>query len=792
MKTILMAVAAAIVFSTVVFAASGVPTTPEQKVRREEVRKYLKELNSLIDEAKAKNIETLRFEAIAMVSKVGLEQRWLQPFHEDYREQYCDFVEKNCKEGIEKLKGIMSGKIKQIPAPPWPDAADYTIKDGYIHSGDKVVIPYHYGFAMGPTKNYDFNRKFMGEVFAVGATRYDVVRAPIYEAFKKYPDVQRIWPKGFFAGHIIEDGGSDGAAICVICLESPHTREAALKYIQEKITPLANDPKIKVIMMGMEHQYVCFCDYTKTMFQAWLKEKYSKIDSLNSIWKTGFKDFSEIVLPPVEVSQETNDAKWYDFAVFNCYRLTEYFKWAKAEMKKIAPDKLYMMGSPFYAFSGTVGLAGLDTELMSNEVADVIMKESSPSTNQVDLLWSLSGGKKLVYDSEYHGDIAHAWAQLLHGCGFTYHWWWPSGGAQFLDSSIPDSYKIPLSDALTALNLTMDVRLVGNEVSEFPKAALSAKVALLYSNTSMLQVPPLQRNSRNIPYIREFNNVYDSTVNLDAFTRIITEKQVKEGLLSGRDILLIPSVLNLPEDVVKKLGEYVENGGTAVIIPNSLMFDEYNRKKDYLKNLAGVEVKNMILPKVKVVSKVSAVHDNEGGFIWGPNNEAMLSEVKKVKVKSLKKDIFDKEMIFNGQGVVQTLSLSKGVEVIAELEDGNPGIVVYRKGKGKVYTLAVPLEKQSNWEFMDNLFEKYAIPRELRLTDDKGTKIFDAEARVVKQDGYYLAYVTNYAKTESSIKLKVSFPFKSMTNLITGEIYDKPEMKIKGHETVILKIFKSL
>lgn len=479
LKIAVLSVLSVFILSSTVLGQISLPT-PEQRAKKEESKKVLKELQSLIEEAKKKNIDTLRFEAIAMVGELGLDYRWLMLYQEDNRFAYCEWVNKNCKEASNKLKDIIAGKEKSKKAEDWPDYKKAVVKDGFFTVNNEPVIYYGMNGGSGKVEKYFFQKPIAAGCSAVGGSRYNYQDQPIGEAYKKYPDTHRVWGGGW-CGHIIKDAASiGGTGQCVICLESPNTRNAVSEYIRKEMPKLAKDPGVKIVNLGFEYYYICFCDYTKSMFQDWLKAKYSKIEALNSIWKTDFKDFSDVTLPDKNHlnNPEPNDAKWYDFGTFNLYRFTEYLKWAKSEMKKIAPDKMYCAGAPFYYFSGMLGSSGIDTDALNEEVNDAILNESHASTVVIDLLWSLGDGKKIVIDPEYHGDIAHIYSQFLHGEGYMSMWWWPNSPSMdppsFYASAIPWSNEIPLDDVMLSVNVGIDVRTLGKYITPFSKISITS------------------------------------------------------------------------------------------------------------------------------------------------------------------------------------------------------------------------------------------------------------------------------------------------------------------------------
>jgi len=791
MKKFLLLTALALFCSFPLHADKPLTTTPEQKAAREDARKVLSELKSLIAEAKKQNIDTRRFDAINYVAELGLQTRWLMPMQEDNRLAYCDWAKTAGREGIERLKGIMSGKYKQPAIPEWPDETKLAFKNGRIYNGEEPVVLF--GFNGGEsTKDYTYQRQLFRNVSAVGGSRFDFKSLPIWEAYQKYPETHRVFGKNFFCGHIISDIWSDmGSGECIICLESPITKKAIQQYWDMRMPTVANDKNIRVVGMGWEWIYVCMCDYTKAMFQDWLKNKHGKIETLNGIWGTNYKDFSEITTIPIK-DPEKNDAKWFDYSSFNGYRFAEYMHWAKDEMKKQAPDKLFCTGSPFYYLVGQNGYSGCDGEYMNEVSTDIVLNESGPSTWTTDLLLAFSKGEKIIMDDEYHGDLAHAYAHFLHGDSYMSMWWWPSAPTMqiqsYYSSSLAHSYSIPLEDSYYALTIGMDIRRLSKYIADFPKAQLTAPIALLYSKSSLIQIPEKLRNSRETPYLLELKKCYNALLYQDSFSRFTTEKMIDNGEIKDAKVLVIPGAVNIPESTAKKISEFAENGGTVIVVPNSLMYDEYNRKKDYLKELADVEVFKVTLPKIVVGKAEADSRTKDDGFIQGAISDIELSNVKKVKVNWTNGILAGGKVSYEGLGVVQDIKTGKSAEVLATFEDGKPAIVVNRKGKGKVYYLATSLEKDSLWKFFDLVVKDEKIERLVTIVDKEGKRVNGIESRTLAKDGGYVTYIINLTDKDVTVKLDTKLAFKSVTDMLKEVPADASNISIKKNRTVFRKL----
>jgi beta-galactosidase GanA len=202
--------------------------------------------------------------------------------------------------------------------PPVPEYAALAAKDGYFHlNGDPVLLFGMLYNRQGPLLRWFANSQTdYGTQLVAGATRHDVERQPIWEAYHKYTDTHRVgWDH---SDHIIRDRSSWevlGPPVNV-CLESPRTREAVAKRIETFERSQTGDRDHLVQNLGYEYTYVCYCDHTKRMWEEWLRRKHGEIGAANRIWGTKFGGFAAVPMPRQE-NAAANRALWFDWASFN-------------------------------------------------------------------------------------------------------------------------------------------------------------------------------------------------------------------------------------------------------------------------------------------------------------------------------------------------------------------------------------------------------------------------------------------------------------------------------------------
>jgi hypothetical protein len=178
-----------------------------------------------------------------------------------------------------------------------------------------------------------------------------------------------------------------------------------------------------ISLLDYEYFYICYCDRTRGLFRAWLKDKFGSAEKLNQAWGTHHPDFVDIQLPDYR-RREPNDAKRYDWLDFNLWRFVDLLKWAKAQQRQIDPDIPTATCAPRYNFTKEWGESGSDVETLTEEVNDFCLNESPASTKYVDFLRSLSGNRKTIVEIE-GSEYRNTMASFLHGLSaLSLYWAW--------------------------------------------------------------------------------------------------------------------------------------------------------------------------------------------------------------------------------------------------------------------------------------------------------------------------------------------------------------------------------
>ncbi len=365
--------------------------------------------------------------------------------------------------------------------PPYPPLKELKPVDGFYRdrSGNPVIVFSMLQINSGPLMDYFAPFDHRLESYTVGGgSRYNIENSPVYEAFHKYPGTRRVGWDGW-CGHLIKDRWAMGGKKedVVICLESPHIRQAVLEYMKIHYREWKDNPHLLYNIMAYELQYICYCEKSQQMFREWLQKEYRNIDDLNRTWGTGYGSFAEIRAPATHNARPVDDvnrAAWYDWSCFNTRRFTDYLLWIKSEMRKLETEVPICAGGTSSMLSSSNSVTGIDEEMIINEVDDVILNESGGSPIFSDLLLSLSTTRKVMADPEMGGGTHNLLLQFLHGKSDISKWWWgsyPSTEYMHMNqTSLPHSKEISLADIDEVLRIGLDVRRLGPEIAEFTKA----------------------------------------------------------------------------------------------------------------------------------------------------------------------------------------------------------------------------------------------------------------------------------------------------------------------------------
>ncbi|KPJ54652.1 MAG: hypothetical protein AMS16_04570 [Planctomycetes bacterium DG_58] len=770
---------------------------PAVLAKKRTAQRSMDELEALVAQAKAGEIETLYAEIPLMLGKLAFDVRWDLPEHLELRQDYADYVYRKCEQAKRNLRAVMAGAKPDLKVPPHPDFSKLKLKGRYYCLDDEPKIlfsmQYHRG---GELTQWFCPEGYAAWISAVGGSRYNYQSTPVWQVYQKYPDTRRVYDDSW-CGHIIKDKYSaGGTGRCVISLDSPRMMEAIAQSMREIYLPpirRRSYPPLYV-NMGFEYSYVNYDKYSGEKFKKWLQDKYGTIAELNTTWKTKLASFDAVTMPSYDWRKaETNPAKYHDWGEFNLWRFTDYMKWAKAEIRKLLPDALTTTGggSPFGA---GFWRQGIDEEaLMEAGVTDIWLSETGSRaigvTSVMDLQRSLTKEPRLILDPEYHALPNTCFLMFLHGCGVMDYWWWPPRmPSDFYASSMKHSHLRTLPEVEAVMETALDVRRMAKHIAPFPDA--KPQFAVLYPEATLIQKHPAAQGNKT-PYTFEVERTYGAAVRLDTPVGFASSKMIRDGRLSEFKVLVATGARHVAPDVWEKIKSWARAGGTLVITPTSLVADQYNRKRNYLKEI-GIEILGEEVPQYLAgEAKRGIDQSGELDFIQGPVAKTI---VKKQPTRSLVKTGEPMSravpMFLRAEGIIQSVQASKEWDVRRKyVETGEPAMLSRPFGKGRIYYMAGQFDIPSRKIFFNQLMERLGFDRPVRALTLAGGYPEGVESRTVRFKGDYLTYLHNETGEPRTVKLVATGKqVAEIFNLNIEERIPAPTMTLAPYETRIMRI----
>jgi hypothetical protein len=779
------------------------PATDKLRIRAEIA---FHNLQQKVDAAKAMGIPCLYQEISLLTGQIGLYVRPVLPWYKDQakiRELY-QYVYNSCRKAIDEINGFFALRTDAIlrTVPPHIKFRDVSIKDGlFKNKADKpvLVLSVHGSDTALITERasdrlYDFAApiNYTSETFSVGGgSRYNIETSPVYEAFHQHPDTHRVGWDGW-CGHLIKDVWAMGGKKenVVICLESENTKKAIRQYIEEHAHEWIDNPDYLFNNMAYELTYICYCDTSQNMFREWLKQLHGSIEEVNRVWGTNYTDFDEIEAPRCQDATplpDTNRACWYDWAVFNQERFTRHLEWVKQQIQQIAPNTPVTCGGITSMFSGSNATSGIDEEKIIRRVDDVILNEAGNKLIYTDLQFSLGEKSKPLSDPEHAGSVWELIPHFVRGNHVIgYYYWGTTLGPEFpglWNRSLPHSWSISLEEVAEFLRTCLDVRRLSSEIAAF--ADTESRVKILYSHTNLIQLPRELVRAFITPYLRELRQVWESSRYLNSRALFITETQINEGKLHKNKVLLVPACRHLPEKVIANILEFVEEGGYAVVTPESFAADQYNRRIDFLDRL-GITVDEVIMPK-------AVAGQLEQGYDQNLLRSVRFEDIPNRTITTLPEDLFsDESLKFQGSGLVQRWSLSEDIKVLATFDDGSAAIACKNVGEGKIYFLAQPLETKDYHKLFELVTKAAGIEGSVKVVNADNQSVYGVESLSVPFENDWLLYVYNNTGTDQELTIQSGFKPAGVRELRSWQWLKGLDFTIPANRSYILRLMREL
>lgn len=761
------------------------------------VAKVARELGYNIRRAESKGLDVTYCKVAYHISRMAALRCRIKALSAARKKEMLDFVYLKCDEASKQVKRILLGRGDQLKVPN-PDLSGLTVKNRALTTkgGEAVLLAQPmYGPDIASTKGITNNDRIYIYPNWTGANSSNtcakemnkgiyVTAFAVSDPSEKYPRFPN--PKKYLAHFaktvkMIDDGFA----------RVPCPRAFAINFLNYE--------------SGGHFDYN---PLSLSAFSTYLKKKYGNISNLNFTWGTKYASFSEALPPKWKKGDKKitpdNRAAWYDWLLFSTNANTKFYQ----KLRTIIKDKLKHLKVPINVvdcgqlmFPSSSGVACYDWDAMA-KINDMTITEGFPRspwtiqpfaidpaiTFQNDLQVSSQRPDQTVINMEHHcatpvsGRYAtgnyYACAllrEMLHGASAVGLWSGFHRGDIYRGKPVKGYFASIYQRAIKGKGLRgiykyykaiLDCRRLAKEIVRFRSAP--ADTALLYSYTTNRQLPPYQiRDNGWSEHEKSFRRFYKAMNPLGDRIHILTDQQIADGKCGKFKLIIVPSVSHLSIPLVKKLGEYVRNGGTLVLAPGSLMYDEHHKYIPYRRKLFGLELTGWQIsggrriPFAELSAKPDAIET------IAKNYRAKSSKDKVISVPGggLSKQV----KLFTESGLMEIFK-SKDSTTLLVNEQNLPVLGKVKYGKGSVYYITIPLEYASYLRILEKIRKDVGIKNVVRIENAQGEIPSGIEMRCVKSGNSLLLYVINLRESPiKDLRIKTDGNYSTFFELIRNK-----------------------
>ncbi|PWD99044.1 T9SS type A sorting domain-containing protein [Marinilabilia rubra] len=368
-------------------------------------------------------------------------------------------------------------------------------------------------------------------------------------------------------------------------------------------------------------------EYTKEKFRTWLSNKHESINVLNELWETNFSSFDDVTIEiPIDQNLQ-GTPKWYDWVIFNNFRVTEWYKFLKSELQKHDPNtKVHIKIMP-NLWSDNKRNHGIDFEALT-QLSEISGNDAGAENSYMwggpkdweehyswdwrelcmsyDFMKSVSPDN-IIYNTELHFlskipfrdrhmDPAYVrttfWTAHMQGLNASQIWVW----ARYQDGSINaqagKGYAGTFNQQPKIVNeihsTMMDLNSYAEEITAVQRQRKPIRV--FYSETSATN-----KTSHMDDVFEMYESLFFEGIPIGFATKNILNNQNH----SNWDVVLVHKTQFVTESELEALQTYLNNGGTVIIDDVSLSGNEYGNSLSTLNQGTGALIKVNSIEQIK-------------------------------------------------------------------------------------------------------------------------------------------------------------------------------------------------
>lgn len=531
-------------------------------------------LSNLCEQVKAKGLDTRYPEAM-----VALHELFIGRCRGDLRSfprlviANTEYLNELFPKHKEYMETILKDPSKQLRMPAQFKANELTFKDGfYSHKGKPVWLwgpctfwfmrndlPYAWRLganSISPEIDYKRNASaatnYLNDCYTNGMLVNIAIDDSSMEELKKvYPEIANVDPNNFLA----------------FLIQHPIARAEIVNRIKQRIEFFKSFPVVRSFWLWNEPDYRNFSEMTRRDFiDQYAKKKYVSIEELNKRWGSKFKSFEDIQLPRGLDRETGNHAPWVDFQMFMQDLHADFFNFLNKAAKTFDPKR------PTHTKFMSITAASFDIERLQS-FYDISGHDGNCGERDLvflDLCRSVYPDKPLV-NTEIHiwyrdwASVAVVpWKLAIHGLADGNWWCWhPNHRFSNTTGSAQSMHALSFSG--------MDVQRLFDPYI-FALNQKERKIATIYPDIVA---------DRSWGIVDKFRyQIAPPQYELGVQPHYATEKAVARRELSKFKLVIACETTYVSDSTYQGVLDYVNNGGTAIMLTNSFARTKYNDPRD--------------------------------------------------------------------------------------------------------------------------------------------------------------------------------------------------------------------
>lgn len=439
--------------------------------------------------------------------------------------------------------------------------------------------------------DFDWLDRIIGKLGEAGIA-VDLASATASAPMWLYQAHPEVLPRDAY-GHVINPGSRQSWSPT-----SPVFKEYALTMCRKLAERYGGNPAVTAWHMGNEYGWNNRYDYSdnaQNAFQQWCEERYETIDALNDAWGTAFwsqhvNDFSEVRVPRhMGGDSMVNPAQQLDFERFGNDMLLDFYKAERDAIAEICPDKPFTTNFMVSTDQCTMDYAQWSDEVdfVSNDhyfheggshldelaCSDALMDGFSQGKPWYVMEHSTSAVQwKPLNARKCHGELVRdALAHVAFGADAINFFQWRqsrSGAEAFHSAMLPHAgadseiYR-GVCELGKSLETLASAGLQGTELER-------SRTAILFSAEAEWATRCQTLPSMALNHWHDVRDWYRAF--LDAGMR--ADVMPLRDDWSGYDTIVLPTVLVLRDDDVRRVADFTAAGGRVIVGYATGLIDE--------------------------------------------------------------------------------------------------------------------------------------------------------------------------------------------------------------------------